>query len=192
MDPITSEENIAAPTEEVIQQWVREAKEGNEDSFARIIEVFAVRLQSILYRMLLNWDDAKDIAQETFIHAYRALPHYQPKSKFQSWLFQIGARQALDLLRKRKRRPISVEFETAKVDPPAEDKSVARHELGRAIELAIEQLPIDLRTAFVLSEYEGQGYREIAEVIGGSAKSVEMKLYRARQILREQLKGYLE
>jgi len=193
----SSDPSSESPSEEVILDWVARSKEGEEETFAHLVETFASQLQTIIYRMLLDWHETRDVAQETFIQAWRSLPRYEPRGKFQSWLFQIGVRKALDALRKRKRRPEFsgeglTEIDAAARNQGMEDPTVARNEIIAAIEQAIQELSPEQRTAFVLSEYEGYGNREISEVIGGSAKSVEMHLYRARQSLRERLKLYLE
>jgi RNA polymerase sigma-70 factor, ECF subfamily len=181
------------PSEEVIQQWIIEAKTGNEDAFARLVETFQSRLQAVIYRILLDWEETRDVAQETFVRAYQALNRYQPHGKFQSWLFQIGVRQAYDVLRKKKHRP--VELVKDEVQTPKEvairDETVNQNELAKLIEQAVQQLPSQQRVPFVLAEYEGYGYREIADVMGSSVKSIERHLYRAREALREKLKGYL-
>ena len=177
---------------ETIQQWVQQARAGDEMAFTRLVETFGGRLQSMIYRMLLDWDETRDVAQETFIHAYRALSRYRPSGRFQSWLFQIGARQALDALRKRKRRFEHFQGTNKKEEEIGkEDSTVARNEIVRAIEEAVQELPAEQRIAFVMAEYEGCSYQEIASVIGGSSKRVEMHLYRARFTLRARLKLYL-
>jgi len=183
------------PGEEIIQQWIKASKAGNENAFKHLVETFASRLQAILYRMLLNWDDARDVTQETFVQIWRSLPRYEPRGKFQSWLFQIGTRKALDLLRKRNRRPESSMDDPDHVSTTGEkgvvDFVIARNETMVAIEQAVEKLTIEQRTAFILAEFEGCSHEEIAETMETSVKSVEMHLYRARQNLREKLKAYL-
>lgn len=184
------------PDEETIQRWVLLAKTGDEDAFARLVEIFAQPLQALIYRMLLDWEETHDIAQETFIRAHRALSRYEPRARFQSWLFQIGVRQAYDALRRRKRRPdhsmnpaaagVETLEKTGRADP-----AVERNEVREAIEQAVRELPAEQRTAFVLAEYEGCDHKAIGSVIGASAKSVEMHLYRARLTLRERLKMFL-
>ena len=179
-----------------VEQCVERARKGNEEAFGRLIEIFAPRLQAMIYRMILDWDETRDVAQEAFVSAYEALPHFDNRGKFQSWLFRIGARKALDAIRRRKRHPESrVAASEKEIELIAEkgqtDSGVERHELADAIEQAVGELPADQRTAFILSAYEDWSSREIAGVIGGSEKRVEMQLYRARACLREKLKKYL-
>jgi len=183
------------PNEEMIQKWVLEARHGRDDSYAKLIETFAPGLQAIIYRMILDWDETRDVAQETFIQAYRALPRYRPDAKFQTWLFIIGARKALDVIRRRKRRPETTGLEEASYPGPemaVEDRTTSQNEIILAIERAVQELPPDQRTAFVLAEYENYSLKDIANLLGDSVKSVEMHLYRARIALRERLKPHLQ
>lgn len=173
------------------------AASGDDRAFEEIVRAFAPRLQALLYRMLLDWDDARDAAQETFIRVHRALPRWRPKGSFRSWLFQIGARVALDALRARPRRPehprrVGTEGVDSLATLVAADGQAERNETMAAIEAAVGSLPAELRTAFILAEYEGAGHAEIAEVLGCSRKGAEMRLYRARQALREKLAPFLK
>jgi len=195
VDDSSHDLNPDAPNEEVIQKWVLEARQGRDDSFAKLIETFAPRLQAIIYRMILDWDETRDVAQETFIQAYRALPRYQPNAKFQTWLFTIGTRKALDVIRRRKRHPETAGLEEADHSGPkmaVEDHTISQNEIIPAIERAVQELPPDQHTAFVLSEYENYSLKDIANLLGGSVKSVEMHLYRARATLRKRLEPYLQ
>lgn len=180
-----------------MREWALAAAGGDEAAFEEIARAFAPRLQVLLYRMLLDWDDARDAAQETLIRAWRALPRWRPTGSFRAWLFQIGARAALDHLRARPRRPehprrAGTEGEDALRDLAGADNPLARREVQAAIETAVASLPPDLRAAFVLAEYEGAGHAEIAETLGCSRKGAEMRLYRARQALRAKLARYLQ
>lgn len=175
---------------------IEKARKGDEGAFGRLIEIFAPRLQAMIYRMILDWDETRDVSQETFVSAYEALSRFDGRGKFQSWLFRIGARKAIDLIRRRKRHPEArVAASEGELEAIAgrgrSDPGVERNELTIAIEQAVQELPADQRTAFVLSEYENWSSREIANVIGGSEKRVEMQLYRARALLREKLKKFL-
>ena len=185
----------ADPNEDAIQRWVREATDGNENAFEKLVETFAHRLQVTVYRMVLNWDDARDVAQESFVQAYRSLGRYRPTAKFQSWLFTIASRKALDLLRRKSHRPVELPGGMqskggAAAEQGVEDRTVQRGELLRAIEAAVCELPPEQRTAFTLAEYEGWSQRQIADMLGISTKGVEMHLYRARATLRERLRGW--
>jgi RNA polymerase sigma-70 factor (ECF subfamily) len=185
------------PDESRFRDLAHAAARGDDRAFEEIVRAFAPRLQALLYRMLFDWDDARDAAQETFVRIHRALPRWRPTGRFQSWLFQVGARVALDVLRARPRRPehprrVGTEGEEALATLGATDGQAERNETMAAIEAAVGSLPPDLRTAFVLAEYEGLGHAEIAETLGCSLKGAEMRLYRARQILREKLTPFYQ
>jgi RNA polymerase sigma-70 factor (ECF subfamily) len=187
---------IPPEDESQVQSWVSAAQGGDEGAYKRLVENFAVRLQALVYRMVLDWDEARDVAQEAFIRAFRALPRYRPDARFQAWLFQIGARCALDALRSRKRHPDRAAVSDAAGEnilarQGQADRTVERNELMRAIEAAVGKLPPEQRAAFVMAEYEGFSHAEIGEVLDVSAKSVESHIYRARQTLRDELEEYL-
>ncbi len=191
----TAEE--AAAEEARFRERALAAAGGDEAAFEEIVRAFAPRLQALLYRMLLDWDDARDAAQETLIRAWRALPRWRPTGSFRAWLFQIGARVALDHLRARPRRPehprrAGTEGDEALDALAGDERRVAQREIMAAIETAVASLAPDLRAAFVLAEYEGAGYAEIAEALGCSRKGAEMRLYRARQVLRAKLARFLQ
>jgi RNA polymerase sigma-70 factor, ECF subfamily len=182
-------------SEEVIQQWVSEVKAGEGEVFKRIVDHFATPLQTIIFRMVLNWEEAKDLAQDTFVQAYRSIHHYEPRGRFQSWLYRIGTRKALDYLRSaaRQKEIMQKMSETCRLeygDAP-NPFHVEHNELARKIEDAIAELKDEPRLAFILSEYEQQSYQEIAETLDMSVKSVEMHIYRARTALKEKLRKYL-
>lgn len=177
---------------EDIENWAIKAKAGSEEAFSNLVRIFESRLQALLYRILFDWEETRDVAQETFFQAYRALNHYQSQGKFQSWLFQIGVRKAYDSLRKKKSRPLQqVQNEEDQLEIGIQDQQVKQNEIGKIIEEAVQQLPPQQRIPFILAEYEGYGYQQIADTLGVSVKGVERHLYRARESLREKLRPYL-
>ncbi|MCG3150122.1 MAG: ECF RNA polymerase sigma factor SigW [Verrucomicrobiae bacterium] len=142
------------------------------------------------YRLLGNATDADDIAQETFVRLYQNRAKLDPAKKLTTWLFAVARNLCLDRLRYRHRHPTEP-LDTAPdhIAPATVDK-----ELGEQIAAAVAQLPEDQRTALILAEYHGQSYAEIAAVLKSTEKSVESRLYRAKQTLREKLRrlGLLE
>jgi RNA polymerase sigma-70 factor, ECF subfamily len=135
---------------------------------------------------LLDWGEADDVTQESFIHVYRTLPLYRRKAGFRGWLWTIATRRAIDLVRKKARRPAVVEEEgwEARVSASSSDP-----EKVRLIEKAIEGLPAEQRAALVLTHFDEYSYRAAADVLGISVKSLEMHIYRARKTLRNELSG---
>src|SRR4051812_11103594 len=146
-DPSPSEPSLSS---EQIFDIISRVLSDDENAFSEIIHHFASRLQAMIYRIVLDWDETRDISQETFIGAYQNLSRYDPKSNFQSWLFVIGARKALDSLRRRKIRQIP-SLESINEDEGREDSAVILHETELAIERAMLDLSSEQRLALSLS-----------------------------------------
>ncbi len=154
-------------------------------------------LVAFIYRYIGHQTEALDLAQETFVRVYETRRRYAVRGKFSTWLFAIAANLCRNYLRWRQRRGESVpetwDTEAAELtesfqsldDSP--DQSAIRSESISLIRAAIDKLPHDLKTTILLYEYQSLSYAEISSVLGCSVKAVEMKLYRARQSLREML-----
>ena len=179
---------------------VEQIKGGDDTAFDSLMERYKRPIMSFVYRMIGDEVEAEDVAQDVFVRAYRSIRKpgfHQATAAFSTWLFQVARHAALDCLRRRKRHP---EDSLSAMDASGElsvgagrtagEESVAR-ETGEQIAAAVALLPEDQRTALVLSEYEGLSYAEIAGIMKCSVKSVESRLYRARQFLRTQLADLL-
>jgi RNA polymerase sigma-70 factor (ECF subfamily) len=160
------------------------------------LRAFVVRYErpvySLLVRLVGRGPHVEDLAQETFLRAFRAFGSFDG-ARPSSWLFTIATRVALDA-RKRRTLPIS-ELDAATSAAPAAsspEARMSRAELGRAIEQAAAALSPDQRAAFVLAEYQEMSLGEIAEALGVPEATVKTRLFRARQHMREQLAGLLE
>lgn len=156
-------------------------------------------LRAFLHRHLQNEADSLDLAQETFVRLYRHRDRYRPGARFSTWMFQIALNLARDHARKRaRRRTDSLEgappAATAGLAAPgsAPDAAARRAEEVAAVRAAIAGLPDDLREVLVLFEYEERSHAEIAEITGATPKSVEARLYRARDKLRASLARWLK
>jgi RNA polymerase sigma-70 factor, ECF subfamily len=152
-------------------------------------------LVGFIYRYIGRQNEALDLAQETFVRVYETRHRYTVRGKFSTWLFAIAANLCRNYLRWRQKRgePVleawdredtaSSEFFQSSDDSP--DQAAMRSESIALIRTAIDELPHDLKTVILLYEYQSLSYSEISSVLGCSVKAVEMKLYRARQLLRE-------
>jgi RNA polymerase sigma-70 factor, ECF subfamily len=156
------------------------------------------RVTGFLLRMTGQHDVAVDLAQETFVKLYQARSRYRPSGGFSSYLFGIAANLARNHSRWVRRHPtVSMDaavdqggaagLEGDSIHPSPADAAEAA-EKQAIIRNAISELPEDLREAISLFVYERIGYAEIAKISGCSAKAVETRIYRARQILKERLK----
>jgi RNA polymerase sigma-70 factor (ECF subfamily) len=173
---------------------------GDRAEFARLVEIYSNRIYRLAIKMLQNQQDAEDILQETFIKAYKALPHFEGRSSLSTWLYRIATNEALMFLRRKYPDQISIE------QPSDEDEEQAPFEVvdwcclpegelmsaeARAnLEQSVEALPQSLRVVFLLRDVEGLSTRDAAEILDLSETAVKTRLSRARLRLRELLSAY--
>ena len=174
---------------------VYQIQSGQDLAFGELMGRYKKPVVNFIYRLIGNADEADDVAQETFVRVYRNLPKFKvrPGATFSTWLFQAARNAAIDHLRRRKQIFQSLEKSHEKVPTPEKNPATDFQslEIGEAVAAAVAQLPEDQRTAFVLAEYHGMAYAEIAAVMDCSEKSVESRLYRAKQTLRHDLRHLL-
>ena len=181
------------PPDESEADWLRRCQAGDEQAFALLLARYRTPVFDFCWRMLRDRAAADDVAQETFVRAYQHLADYTPgRAAFSSWLFLIARRQCLDLLRKRNRQATDAHPAPDALTTRTARDEAAGHELAAAIEQAVSELPEDQRTALLLAEYEGQSTADIAAAMDASAKSIESRLYRARQFLRQRLAAWMK
>jgi RNA polymerase sigma-70 factor (ECF subfamily) len=173
---------------------------GHDAALNDLMDRHAGRVFHFLSRMVGNEDDAHDLAQETFVRVFRSCKSFRADQRFSTWLYTIAANLARNHFRWRSRHP-TVPLETGpdldgqkKELPPAKDlrpdEIVISEERRRAVLIAVQRLPEELREAIVLCEWEDRSVAEAAEVLAATPKAVESRLYRARKILREQLQRW--
>jgi RNA polymerase sigma-70 factor (ECF subfamily) len=172
---------------------------GDDLALNSLMHRWSDRIISFLYRMTGRHDVAVDLAQETFVKLYQARSRYRPRSgQFSTWLFAIASNLAKNHARWRSRHPevsLDVSADEDFTSPPeprstaaSPDQAAVTRETEEQIRTAILNLPSELREALLLFFHEQLGYADIAHVTRCSPKAVETRIYRARQILKEQLK----
>ena len=190
------------PVSDTNTDWtlVEQVQAGDDRAFDALMARYKRPILSFVFRMIGDAVEAEDVAQDVFVRAYRSLrkPGFrQTTGAFSTWLFQVARNAALDCLRRRIRHPTE---SLAALDDQGESmpgagrtarEEAAAQETGAQIAAAVALLPEDQRTALVLSEYEDLSQLQIAAVLKCSLKSVEGRLYRARQTLRHALAGLL-
>lgn len=149
---------------------------------------------ALLSRILGRGADVEDLAQETFVRAFRAFPDFDPRgtAKVSTWLLTIATRLALDH-KKRKRLPttdVADDNDVPPARPSNPELTLERRELGEAIEAAAAALPDDQRAAFVLAEMHGLSMTEIADALGVAEATAKTKLFRAREKMRAALEAW--
>ena len=182
-----------SPSDEALMSRL---SKGDDDALAALMHRWEVPVKRFLYRMIGNAAEAEDLAQEVFVRIYATRARYREASRFAPWCFAIAANQAKNRLRWWRRHPaLSLEawVETGGRAPdPSRSGSAASSQAMRREDIervrdAVQALPVDLRTALILFEYEEQPMADIAEALGCTPKAVENRLYRARQALRQRL-----
>ena len=175
---------------------------GHDPALNDLMERHATAVFHFLCRMLNNEDDANDLAQETFVRVFRAKDSYNPQQRFSTWLFTIAANLGRNHIRWRTRHPnVSLNAESEQTghtlgdtlvsSEPTPKEEVLGAERAAAVRAAVTQLPEDMREAIVLCEWEELSMAEAATVANTTTKAIESRLYRARQILRSELKKWL-
>jgi RNA polymerase sigma-70 factor (ECF subfamily) len=179
-------------------ELIRLCKARDEDAFAALVERYKARVYALAYRMVGRHEEAEDIAQEAFINVYRAIDSFRLGDKFSSWVYRITSNLAIDYLRKRKLRAISVDSPKGpdndvyiqlpdKGDGP--EAKIIQAELKAAIEKAIEGLSPSYKAVVVLRHVNNLSYDEIASVLGIPLGTVKTRLFRAREILRARVQA---
>jgi RNA polymerase sigma-70 factor, ECF subfamily len=186
-------------TEQLDASDMQRLVDGRESALNSLMDRHSERLFHYLIRQLQNEDDAAEIAQEAFVRVYQHRAKFDPRQKFATWLYTIATNLARDRLKWRSRHPqVSLDQTVGETDStmrdvlpdakPLPDDVLSSSERAKAVREAIADLPEDLRTALILSEYELLPNAEIAGVLRCSVKAVESRIYRAKQRLRESLK----
>ena len=177
------------------EELVTRAREGDLDSFNQLILRWERPIYALAYRVIGREEDARDVCQDTFLRAFRALPGFKGQAKFSSWVYRIALNLCRDWIRRQRRAPVVQMAEDA--DPmelaseagPAEsiEDLVARRELSAVVEEAMALLPEEQRTAIVLKEYHGMTFQEIADLQGCPLSTVKTRLYQGLSVLRRHL-----
>ena len=173
-------------------ELIARAAQGDRRAFRKLVDLHVERLHRLGYRMLGSREEAEDVAQESFIRLFRALPDWQPgRAKLSTWLYRVASNLCIDRLRKRREVALPEDYDAP--DPQAEsDGGLADRELRDRVRGAIDALPERQRLAILLSHYEGCGNPETADVLGISVEAVESLLSRARRTLKQALAGEME
>ena len=180
-------------------ELVRRCRRGDVDSFQGLVEKYQQRLYLMVYGIVLDREQARDLAQEALIKAYHSLKTFRGESGFYTWLYRIAFNLALDAKRQRAGREMVEYDDSQKLDPsvssegslPRPDRVLLGRELREALRRSLESLSGVQRTAIVLREWDRRSYEEIARVMKCSRGTVMSRLHYAREKLRESLRPYL-
>lgn len=185
---------------------VARAKQGDQRAFEMLVVKYQRRIERLIGRMVRDVDLVQDIAQESFIRAYRALPQFRGESAFYTWLYRIAINTAKKALVELKRDPLISEGsfvadddgdETSRVENELTDGEtpealLASKEVAAAVNAAIDALSEDLRQAITLREIEGLSYEEISDVMNCPIGTVRSRIFRAREAIAGRLRPLLD
>src|SRR5438874_6299425 len=177
------------------EELVARSMGGDLDSFNQLVLRWQRPIYALAYRVIGREEDARDVCQETFLRAFRALKGFKGQAKFSSWLYRIALNLCRDWIRRERRQPVAQApegvdlIDLASQAAPAEsiEDLVARKEISQAVARAMAALPEDQRTAIVLKEYHGLTFQEIADMQNCPLSTVKTRLYQGLTVLRRQL-----
>lgn len=208
--PLAEGEIHKEPVEPIVDvdaALVERVQRGDQKAFEMLVVKYQRRIERLIARMVRDVDLVEDIAQETFIRAYRALPSFRGESAFYTWLYRIAVNTAKKAMIGLKRDPLLTEAamgssgddddETSRVeneltDGETPESVLASRQIAETVNAAIESLSEDLRQAITLREIEGLSYEEIAELMNCPIGTVRSRIFRAREAIATRLRPLLD
>jgi RNA polymerase sigma-70 factor, ECF subfamily len=177
------------------EELVARSKSGDAESFNQLVRRWERPIFVLAFRTLGREEDARDVTQETFLRAFRALPGFKGDAKFSSWLYRIALNLCRDWMRRDRRAPMVAIPEGVELHELAANKEevvsvedlAARAELTTAVKAAMDLLPVEQRTAIILKEYHGLTFQEIADVMNCPLSTAKTRLYQGLMLLRRHL-----
>ena len=205
---MSTDEAPVLPAEKIANSdtlLVERAVAGDQKAFELLVIKYQRRIQRLIGRMVRDVDLVEDIAQETFIRAYRALAQFRGEAQFYTWLYRIAINTAKKALMDLKRNPTVSEnayksddddetspIENELTSPETPEAVLASKEIAQLINAAMEALPEELRQAITLREIEGLSYEEISEAMSCPIGTVRSRIFRAREAISAKVKPLLE
>ncbi|MGE3467104.1 MAG: sigma-70 family RNA polymerase sigma factor [Pyrinomonadaceae bacterium] len=184
-------------------QLIDATKGGDESAFGEIMERYRGPITNYLYRFLNDYEEAVDLAQETFVRVYFAIDRYHTEYAFSTYIYRIATNLAISEIRRRKRRRLlsltglfqTEEGKDSEYQPPDDrilpDAEVVEGERSEVIARAIAALPEKYRVPVILRDIEGRTYEEIAEIMELGLGTTKSRISRGRGLLKEKLQHYL-
>ncbi|MFZ4551771.1 MAG: RNA polymerase sigma factor RpoE [Aquabacterium sp.] len=197
----------APPIDDADAPLVERAQRGDQRAFEMLVVKYQRRIERLLARMVRDVDLIDDIAQETFIRAYRALPTFRGESAFYTWLYRIAVNTAKKALIGLQKDPLLTEaalgssrddeddaprVEQTLTDGETPESVLASRQIAETVNAAIEALSDDLRQAITLREIEGLSYEEISEMMNCPIGTVRSRIFRAREAIATKLRPLLD
>lgn len=206
---MTTDDNPVPPTSDSDTQLVQRTLAGDMRAFDLLVLKYQRRVERLVGRMVRDVDLVQDIAQETFIRAYRALAQFRGDAQFYTWLYRIAVNTAKKQLMELKRDPLVFqsqmnsgdedetsgperELTQGATDTETPEAVLASKEIAEAVNAAMEALPEELRMAVTLREIEGMSYEEIAQALDCPIGTVRSRIFRAREAISARIRPMLD
>lgn len=191
----TALDNTTAASDQAI---VERVQQGDKEAYNILVLRYQHKVCDIAYKYVNNYVDANDIAQESFIRAYRALANFRGESSFYTWLYRIVSNTAKSYLEQNQKHRYSVDVDDPEFDSQQDvkgllisndspDALLESDELHKIVSQAMEDLPEDLKRAIVLREVEEMSYEDIASIMDTPIGTVRSRIFRARQFIEDRL-----
>ena len=187
---------------ELDQALVLRVQQGDKRAFDLLVTRYQHRIISVISRYVHDWAEAQDVAQDTFIRAYRALGNFRGDAQFYTWLYKIAVNTAKNWLVSQGRRPPTDDVDAVDAvqydagsrlrDTDTPERELMRREIEQTVADVVEALPDELRMAITLREVDGLSYEEIADTMGCPIGTVRSRIFRARDAIDQKLRPLLD
>ena len=189
-------------TEQLDQELVRRVQRGDTAAFDLLVRKYQHRIAALIGRYIADWSEVQDVAQETFIRAYRAMGNFRGDAQFYTWLHRIAVNTAKNHLVAHRRRPPTDDIDVSDAeqfdsgirlrDSDTPERELMRQQMEQTVMRAVEALPEELRVAITLREVDGLSYEDIATRMGCPIGTVRSRIFRAREAIDQQLKPLMD
>ena len=186
----------------VDQELVERVQRGDKQAFDVLVRKYQYKIVKLISRYVRDQSEVLDVAQESFVKAYRALDKFRGESAFYTWLYRIAINTAKNYLVAQGRRPPDTDIDAGEAEQfegqfnlkesDSPERLALRDEIERTVYEAIDELPEDLRSAITLREMEGLSYEEIAQAMSCPIGTVRSRIFRAREAIDRKLRPLLE
>lgn len=184
------------------QELVRRVQRGDSAAFDLLVRKYQHRIAALIGRYIADWSECQDVAQETFIRAYRAIGNFRGDAQFYTWLHRIAVNTAKNHLVAHNRRPPTEDVDVGDAeqfdsgirlrDTDTPERELMRQQLEQTVMRAVEALPEELRTAITLREVDGLSYDEIAKRMECPIGTVRSRIFRAREAIDLELQPLMD
>ena len=190
------------PSQLVDHELVQRVQRGDSAAFDLLVRKYQHRIVALIGRYVSDWSECQDVAQETFMRAYRALGNFRGDAQFYTWLHRIAVNTAKNHLVASNRRPPTGDIDIADAeqfdsgvrlrDNDTPERELMRQQMEQTVMRAVEALPEELRVAITLREAEGMSYEEIATRMDCPIGTVRSRIFRAREAIDQELRPLLD